>query len=162
MRKTFEFSLILLLFIAVFSCSKSTQNEEKTTEAKEVAADGAKDVNDLTYREVVDLVFKDNGEGVEWHGEVLPNELVEYLVLSEGDPCGEEDCGKDLTIQNTSDKTIVAITRGDFDINEEQGYLARKYTIAAGQTLSMGCSHLCYQGEGYPFPRTVVGSEYLE
>ncbi len=161
MRNSASISLILSFLCLIFSCSNPSQQAENSGSDKSTTAEEPKKVNDLTYREVVDLVFKDEGEGIEWHGEALPNDLTSFLVIEEGGPCGENDCGKFVTIRNTSEKTIVAITRGDFDINGEQGYIARKYTIAAGQVLSMGCSHLCYQGEGFPFSRTIVGSENL-
>lgn len=160
MRISAPISQFLVILCLISSCSNSSQQAENTETDEASAGVAPKEVNDLTYREVVDLVFKDEGEGIEWHGEALPNELSTFLIIEEGEPCGENNCGKNVTIRNTSDKTIVAITRGDFDINGEQGYIARKYTIAAGQALSMGCSHLCYQGEGFPFSRTVVGSEY--
>ncbi|MDW3193790.1 MAG: hypothetical protein R8G66_15570 [Cytophagales bacterium] len=154
--------IVLYALMVLSGCSGSNQNNDSSAVASEVPSEELKNVNDLTYMEVVELVFKDEGEGVEWHGEALPNELKEALLIEEGGPCGEHDCGKIVNIRNTSDKTIVAITRGDFDINEEQGYLARKYTIPAGQTRSMGCSHLCYRGEAFPFPRTIVGSAYSD
>ena len=156
-----RFIFLYVLFV-LSGCSGSNQNKDSSAVASEASSEELKDVNDLTYMEVVELVFKDEGEGVEWHGEALPNEMKEALVIEEGGPCGEHDCGKTVSIRNTADKTIVAITRGDFDINDEQGYLARKYTILAGQTLSMGCSHLCYRGEAFPFRRAIVGSEFSE
>lgn len=162
MRNSAPIHLFLFILCLLFSCSNPGQQAENAETGKTADSAEPKKVNDLTYREVVALVFKDEGEGIEWHGEALPNELASFLVIEEGGPCGENDCGKTVTIRNTSDKTIVAITRGDFDINDEQGYIARKYTIAAGESLSMGCSHLCYQGEGFPFSRTVVGSEHSE
>lgn len=159
MCRLFHTPVSFFVLLLIFGCSQSSPNSESTIES---ITDELKNVNDLTYQEVVDLVFQDNGEGVEWHGEALPNDLKEFLIIEEGSPCGENDCGKSVTIRNTSDKTIVAITRGDFDINAEQGYLARKYVLVAGETLSMGCSHLCYRGEAFPFARMVVGSEYSE
>lgn len=162
MRRLSLIPVSFFVLLLIFGCSQSSPNSGNSESTAEATTDELKDVNDLTYQDVVSLVFQDDGEGVEWHGEALPNDLKEFLIIEEGPPCGENDCGKSVTIRNTSDKTIVVITRGDFDINAEQGYLARKYIIVAGETLSMGCSHLCYQGESFSFVRAVVGSESLD
>lgn len=146
----------------LISCGQTanTNDEEQSKEQPETAS--AKDVDQLTWQDVVAMVFDDQGEGIEWHGEEMPNDLTEFLVINSGDPCGEEDCGQRLSLVNISDKSITTIIRGDYDIEGDVGYIPRKYVIDAGDTLMIGCSHLCYGGKGYKFPRTFVASAYTE
>lgn len=162
MKKSTQFLILFLVGSVLISCSTSSSNTE--SEKTEAAADttSAKDVSQLTWRDVVAMVYDDQGEGIEWHGEEMPNELTELLVISEGDPCGENDCGQRLSLINVSNRSITTIIRGDYDIEGDQGYIPRKYVIASGDTLMIGCSHLCYNGKGYEFPRTIVASAYTE
>ncbi len=154
--------LLLFLFCAVISCTqtKNTEDSEQATEAE--TEPNTQDASELTYSDVVAMVYDDEGERIEWHGEEMPNDLTSFLAVSEGDPCGENDCGKRLTLSNSSDQSITVIMRGDYDIEGDQGYIPRKYVIEGGDNLLIGCSHLCYGGSSYPFPRTIVSSEYTE
>ncbi len=162
MKKSIQYLFLFFLGMAIMSCSTSSSSTE--TEQTETASDStaSKDVDQLTWRDVVAMVYDDQGEGIEWHGEEMPNELTGFLVMSTGDPCGEDDCGQRLSLANTSDRSITTIIRGDYDIEGDQGYIPRKYIIAASDTLMIGCSHLCYAGKGYEFPRTIVASAYTE
>ena len=161
MKKTAFFSMLAIVFVA-FSCTST--NKEQSTKTAEVAEtpEDPKDVTQLTWREVVGLVYDDEGQGVEWHGEEMPNELTEFLAISSGDPCGDGDCGKNLSLTSSAEKSMIVIIKGDYDIEGDQGYIPRRYTIEPGQTLNIGCSHLCYGGKSYEFPRTIVGSEYAK
>lgn len=162
MNRIHSFFLIIVGFLVISCSSSNSSNEAQSEEVSETQPESSEDVSELSYSDVIQRVFNDEGEGVEWHGEALPNDLIEFLDLSGSGVCGESDCGIEFTLKNNSDRTIVAIARGDYDIKGDQGYIARKYTIEAGASLSMGCSHLCYEGEAYPFRRSIVGSEYLE
>jgi hypothetical protein len=160
--------LFTLLFCTLLiSCSSSTNSENNNSdeEAPEEKTPETtnKDLSELTYRDVVDLVFKDQGEGVEWHGEEMPNTLISLISIGNEGDCGEGDCGKSMYISNTdSTKSIEVIMKGAYDLEGDIGYIARKYILSPGEKLSIGCSHLCYDGKSYLFDRKIVGSAYIE
>ena len=158
MIKTYQLSLLALILSAL-SC---TSTSSESTAAKESEAETTEETTaDLTYRDLIRIVFDDEGEGIEWHGEASPNDLEDLLVITSGDPCGEDDCGNQLYLINNGDQSIATVVKGDFDIDGTQSYITRKYTIAASDTLMIGCSHLCADGKAYAFPRTIVASEYV-
>jgi len=159
MKRTTRFSLLAAV-ILVFGCSTATNNE--TSETAEAEPTEEKDVTQLTYQDVVAMVYDDDGEGLEWHGEEMPNELTGFLSIDSGEPCATGNCGNELTLTNTAEKTITVIVKGDYNIEGDMGYIPRKYTVDAGQTARIGCSHLCYGEGSYAFTRAIVGSEYAE
>jgi len=156
--------LLTLLFCSIIvSCSTSNSSENESAEEQETEESPKKDISELTYSDVIDLVFQDQGEGVEWHGEEVPNTLALSVAISSEEACGEGDCGKAMYITSTdSTKTIEVIMKGAYDLEGDIGYIARKYDLAPGQKLSLGCSHLCFNGKSYLFDRQVVGSAYIE
>ncbi len=162
MNKSKHFFYILIPVFILVSCSQSAQKNdaEETEETNEELTASTKGVDQLTFQDVVAMVYDDEGEGIEWHGEEMPNDLIEFLVISSGDPCGEKDCGQRLTLTNNSDQSITTIIRGEYDIEGDQGQIPRKYVIDGGGTLLIGCTHLCYDGKGYEFTRTIVASAY--
>lgn len=161
MKKSTYFLFHLLLATIVVSCgqSASSNDSEETEEQTETTAT---EVDELTYQDVVAMVYDDEGERIEWHGEEMPNELAEFLAITSGEPCGEGDCGSRLTLTNNLDNSITVIIRGDYDIEGDQGFIPRKYIIGGGQKLIIGCSHLCYGGKAYEFQRSIVASAYTE
>ncbi|MEO9483783.1 MAG: hypothetical protein ABJG47_10075 [Ekhidna sp.] len=161
MKKATQFLHALLIGIILTSCSQTAKTGE-ADQSEERETSTAEDVDQLTWSDVVAMVFDDEGEGIEWHGEEMANELTEFLVINSGEPCGEDDCGQRLALTNISDRSITTIIRGDYDIEGDQSYIPRKYIIAPSDTLMIGCSHLCYGGKGYEFPRTIVASAYTE
>ena len=157
-----------LLFLAIplfiFACGQEKKardvKDEQTAQADTVQI---KDVSELTWREASALVFgEDEGERVEWHGEEMGNELVGVLSIVEAGPCGENGCGKTLQLISSVQDSIVTIMKADFDIKGDVGYMSRRYFIGPNDTLSIGCSHLCYNNESYKFSRVIVSSDYLK
>jgi len=146
--------LVFSFLIVTASCTPTGKESNDTTEEKE-------DVSELTYQDVTEMVFSDEGERIEWHGEQLPNEAMDYLSFKLEGKCGEDDCGDALYLTNIHvDRGITAIVKGAYDINGDVGYIARKYIVPAGKQLSVGCSHLCYDGKAYKFDREIVSSVY--
>lgn len=162
--KKIAFHLIILMLIVGFSACKTGGNKAQE-EANDSNADTKElpDVSELAFMDIVDLVYPDSvGKPIEWHGEAMPNSLVDSLAITEGDPCGDQGCGKQLMLTNRTDRAIGLMTKADFSIRDRQAYLAREYVIEADQTIGIGCSHLCYNGESFAFPRTIVGSWYMD
>ncbi|WP_436515523.1 hypothetical protein [Ekhidna sp. To15] len=162
MKKSNQYFLLFFISIALISCGPSSERSESEQTEESAETETTQEVDQLTYQDVVAMVYDDQGEGIEWHGEEMPNDLTQFLVITEGNVCGEGDCGKRLSLINTSDRSITTIIRGDYDIEGDQGYIPRKYVVSASDTLMIGCSHLCYGGKGYSFPRTIVASTYTE
>lgn len=141
--------MLLALFL---SCSEGTKEESNNDAPREY------DVSKLTYRGVTSLVFNDDGRRIEWHGEEMANDMLENLTIFEGDSCGENNCGRELQLASKATDSLVVIIKADYDLKGDQGYISRQYEIAGGDTISIGCSHLCYGPETYKFPRKIVGS----
>lgn len=163
MRGSNTLSLILPLALLLSFCT-SGNNKPPESEAEEpvAAIENKKDVSELTFNEVYGMVFGESGNRREWHGEEMPNTLTNMLSIATGEPCGEDNCGNALSITNNSDKSIGVVIKGAYDIEGDQGYMAVEYEITAGQSVNIGCSHLCYVGKSYLFDREIVGSWYME
>jgi hypothetical protein len=159
MKNKIHFYLAIIAGTLLFSCGQSAKNTE-TGKSTQLESKAKSDISQLTYQDVVAMVFDDEGERIEWHGEEMTNELTEFLTIKTGELCGEENCGKRLILTSIASKTISLIVRGDYDLEGDQGYIPRKYVIEGGASLQIGCSHLCFDGKGYEFQRTIVGSEY--
>lgn len=163
--KAYANHLFTLFFCTLLlSCSSSNNNEKENKDATDDVTEKTtkKDVSELTYRDVIAMIYSEDGEGIEWHGEEVSNTLSELLVFSSNGDCGEGDCGKAMFITNNDeDKTIEVIVKASYDLEGDIGFLARKYTLTAGETQSMGCSHMCYNGKAYLFDRQLVGSVYV-
>lgn len=147
-NKMRHFKYIFLLTI-LSNCSTPAKEQDSTTEEEDA----------LTYRELYNLVTLETGERIEWHGEDLDKSANEFLTISEGDPCGENDCGKSLFLENSGDEQVHVIIQAPFQIDDVSSHLATKYTIPANSKISIGCSHLCYKGEAHLFERRVVGAK---
>ena len=160
MKNTIYTALVILSGIILFSCNQSAKTET-SDQASKLASETITDISQLTYRHVIKMVFDDEGEGLEWHGEEMPNEFAKFLTFTTGEACGEGDCGNRLFIKNSADKVMTVIVRGDYDLEGNQGYIPRKYVIDGGASIQIGCSHLCFGGKGYEIPRTIVESAFV-
>ncbi|GAB4236490.1 MAG: hypothetical protein Tsb0034_11160 [Ekhidna sp.] len=164
MKRSQAFSTILVLALLTGACSSTPSNEQSQAPVEESgkSAEAKKDVSELTFREVYDMVFGDFGKRREWHGEEMPNTLTDMLAITAGEPCGEGNCGEGLLLTNNADRPIGVVVKGAYDIDGDQGYMATEYEIEAGQSIDIGCSHLCYDGKSYLFDRKIVGSWYMD
>lgn len=138
------FSLVLLMF-----CSTPAKQEE-TSDTEE---------DQLTYMELYNLVTLETGNRIEWHGEDTDKSAAEFLTITEGESCGENDCGKAVYLENSSENLIQVIIQAPFQIEDVSSHLATRYSIEGKSKISIGCSHLCYDGEAYLFERRVVGAK---
>ncbi|MDN5205475.1 hypothetical protein QQ008_29095 [Fulvivirgaceae bacterium BMA10] len=154
-----------VIFTILTSCTQSSKKEATENAGDEhTEAEKKKDVSELTYKEIITLVFtNDAGEGIEWHGEESSKEGAEELAIVMRDQCGEDDCGQQVFLTNSNaDKPIKAIIKAPFNIEGEESYAARAYEVPANSEVAIGCSHLCYNGKSYAFTREIVAAEYLE
>ncbi len=144
----------LILLINIFACRPSTT--ETTTENEEEG----KNITEITYYDLLKEVFEDDGYGIEYHGEALPNEFIESLMITKEGLCGSGGCGEGLFIVNSSAAdTLEIIVNGAYDLEGNIGNIARQYVIPANGKVSIGCSHLCFEGTPYAFERKIVGSK---
>ncbi|MEQ9402925.1 MAG: hypothetical protein RIM99_05015 [Cyclobacteriaceae bacterium] len=148
MKLLIPFSLCILLSFC------STPIKEKETSVEEPADEPA-----LTYMELYNLVIQETGQRIEWHGEELEKDATTFLTISEGEPCGENDCGRAMFLENTSEGTIHVVIQAPFQIEDVTSHLATQYSITGNSKISIGCSHLCYDGESFLFERRIVGAK---
>ncbi len=91
-------------------------------------------------------------------------EAAKNIFVMKGDPCGEGDCGNVIYIQNGADdkKIEVLINASWKDLDGNQQSESRIYETTPGESLAIGCNHLCY-GEKVKVKITwkVVGARYL-
>ncbi len=139
--------LFLLIFLS--SCTTPAKEQDTSTEKED----------DLTYMELYNMVTLETGERIEWHGEELDKSATEFLTITEGEPCGENDCGKAMFIENSGDEQVHVVIHAPFQIDDVSSHLATRYSIPANSKIAIGCSHLCYEGEAYLFERRVVGAK---
>jgi len=138
--------LILILFMS-FCSTPAKQSEVPEEEEPE-----------LTYMEFYNLVIQETGQRIEWHGEDLDKSAAEFLTISDGDACGENDCGKAMFLENSSDNLIQVVIQAPYQIDDVSSHLATQYSIEGNTKISIGCSHFCYDGEAYLLERRVVGA----
>lgn len=138
------------LLMLLMACSTSTK--EST------------DDDTITYEFIVEQVFNDEGEGIEWHGEAIPNEEDLFLSFSSSGKCGDGDCGESMFMTSSHEtKSIEVILKNSYFFDDEEGsYIARKYIIKPKQKMAIGCTHLCYKGKSYEFAREVVGTQFVD
>lgn len=142
--------LVLSLFILFNFCSTPAKENESTEE---------EDV--LTYMELYEMVVQGTGTRVEWHGEALDQSAVNMLTIFKEGKCGEKECGDAVFIENVSDNMIDFIVQAPFQIDDVTSELATRYSIEGNTKISIGCSHLCYDGESYLFERRIVGAKEI-
>jgi hypothetical protein len=59
--------------------------------------------------------------------------------------------------------TLEVIVNSVYDLEGDAGSIARKYIIPASAKITLGCSHMCFDGTPYEFTREIVGSKvYVE
>lgn len=163
MKKITFYSLVFIASLCFTACKTGGSNTDEKASKKSTEAERVKDVSELSVMDLFALIYPDStGTPLEWHGEALPNNLADSLQISEGEPCGDKGCGKQLLLTNNATRAVGLMTKADFSIRDRQAYLACKFEMDPGQTISIGCSHLCYNGEAFPFTRTIVGSWYLD
>ncbi|WP_420388299.1 hypothetical protein [Roseivirga sp.] len=163
MRIAKIFVLASFIICCTNACSSSGQKSAGSADEEEQGAETVKDISELSLLDIDQIIFReDDGTRKEWHGDYLPNTLSDLIDMSSSGPCGEDDCGKKLTMTNKGDKTMGVVTKLAFSIKGEAGQMAREYLIGPGETLTIGCSHLCYHGESVLFERSIVGSWYAE
>jgi hypothetical protein len=156
--KSNQMKLYLSIFLALMLtfCSSPTKENDQPEEVEE--AEQTEEAV-LTYMQLYDLVIQQTGERIEWHGEELDKSGAEFLTISKDGVCGENDCGTAVYLENSSENQIEVVVQAPFQIGDDTGELATKYIIDANDKISIGCSHLCFDGEGYLLERRIVGAK---
>lgn len=142
----FCFAFYLIGFI---SCSSKEAKNSKPDEEK----------TKLTFDQIIEKVFDDDGTPVEWHGEALANYFKDSLVINQSGNCGDGDCGQSLAMKNTTAQKLEVLVKGAYNIEGDEGFIACKYIVPAQSEVSIGCSHLCFEDEAYLFDRIIIGSK---
>ena len=117
-------------------------------------------IADIAYYDLLTEVFTDDGYGIQYHDEELPNDFFELLSITKDGLCGSGGCGEGLFITSASaTDTLEIVVNGTFDLEGNTGNIARQYVVPPNSNIAIGCSHLCFEGTPYPFERTIVGSK---
>ncbi|MTI39852.1 hypothetical protein [Fulvivirga lutimaris] len=140
--------------LLTIACNSSDKTNKQSSNSEEETK--------LTFDYVVEKVFNDDGTPVEWHGEALANDFKDSLEINKSGKCGDGDCGENMTMKNTTDQDLEVLVKGAYNIGGDEGFIACKYIIAAQSEVSIGCSHLCFEGEAYLFDRVIIGSKVYE
>ena len=145
----------MLLAVLMMACGGKKEAEGE---------DGKKDVSELTYWDVVGMVWpNDEGDRIEWHGEEMSTEAKDDLDISQRGFCRDGDCGEKMFLANKNqEKSIEVILKAPYNIKGDEGYMARTYKLPPGGEFQIGCTHLCYDDKKYLFGREVVKAVYME
>lgn len=144
--------------VAVKTDTSSVNTEESIEVIKE-----KKEVEDeLSWEEKGLIINNKQGKEVENNlkGNLLSDAAAEVTIIK-GSPCGGENCGKIIHIQNyNSDKNIEVL----IEINwKEDGVKAKKkrsYLVSAGDKVEIGCSKKCNDDEVIVFKWKIIGANY--
>jgi len=139
---------IILIVLSLGSCTQATK--EKKSEEQ------------LTYKQLREMVMQGSGEPIEWHGESIDKSMLAELKIIEKGTCGENACGKALYLQNNSNQSVEVTINAPFQIEEVSSYLAARYLLKGSEQIAIGCSHLCYEGERFEFKREIVGAKPVQ
>ena len=173
MRKRWILFLAAAAFLAG-SCKNEKVNEAGAGEAAPAISGDARvetseyigdapAIQSLEYRRIVEEVFQNTGEPVEWDG--VPNLASgrSYLSVSMGQTCGANGCGKVVFLENSHPELAVhTVVTIPFQVEGSPGYIARQYQVPPGAKISLGCSHLCNGTEKIDFRRAIVVALLLQ
>lgn len=151
-------NLILgVVFSICIACGGTSKTETK--EKEEVKTD----VSELTYLQIYQLVLEQaNGSGMDFHGEGYGMEASEKVTISQGDSCGESNCGNLMVVTNSGDTPIKFAVKANFTLpGNPLTEMIREYRVEANETAIVGCSHLCYEGNSYKFDREIISAAFI-
>jgi len=115
-----------------------------------------KDISELTYIEVYNLLFTNNNGGFDAHGDLYGQDAVSSLSFSEE----TSSCGKGLFLSNdSSTNTITFALKASFNFpGNPNNEMIRAYTINTNEKISVGNSKLCYNGKEFAIKREIISA----
>ncbi|SHG98043.1 hypothetical protein [Flagellimonas flava] len=148
-----------LLCLLTFSCkgkSDKVDSEKTATENHEI-----KNISELTFREILFLLHKENEFGTDYHGDSFGKEAMGDIIVT---TTAKTDCGDEMALVNTSpEKKAQIATMASFNFpNNPVKEIAMVYMIAPNDTLPIGRNMLCYNGEKYMIARKVLSAGYVK
>ena len=150
---------ILYLFLAatvLFSSCKKEKQDSDDTNLKTISPT-IKNISELSYLEVYHALFTDSNGGFDAHGDLYGQDAVSSLVINSEN----SNCGNALFLLNNSDKLIVLAVKASFSLTgNPTNEMTRAYNIKPTDTISLGNSVLCYDGNEYPIKRDIISAGF--
>ena len=153
-------ALLISCVLIITGCGSEGQKTESKESASEETTE--KNVSELEFLEALAIVLADTSNIREWHNSPVESEANQDLVLSMEESCGENDCGKRVYLVNNGSRTVSATITTVYPLEESPFQLAQVISIAAGDRVDLGCSHLCYGSASISFDRAIEGSSYSD
>lgn len=99
---------------------------------------------------------------MDFHGEGYGMEAAENVTLTQGESCGESNCGNLMVVTNSGDTPIRFAVKANFTLpGNPLTEMIREYRVEANETAVVGCSHLCYEGNSYKFDREIISAAFI-
>ncbi|MDC6366687.1 MULTISPECIES: hypothetical protein [Flavobacteriaceae] len=148
----------VLLCLLTNSCKNKSDNVNSETGV--AGNQEVKNISELTFRDILFLLHKENEFGADYHGESFGQEALGDIVL---EAMTKTDCGEEMALVNTSSEwQIQTAVMATFDFpNNPVKEIAMVHMIAPGDTLPVGRNILCYNGERYMITRKVLSAGYV-
>ncbi|MEO9966608.1 MAG: hypothetical protein ABJF11_12500 [Reichenbachiella sp.] len=151
--------LLLIAFISnsLFSCTQRASDPSAPPEEKHPS--------ELTYIDIYNLALAaENGGGLDFHGDAFGNEATGDISIYASGNCSKDNCGKSLIMENkNTEKSIGVVIKAKFKLpGNKINEMVRLYQLSAGQTTSIGCSHICHQDNSYMIQREIISAGYVE
>jgi len=149
---------ILFLFLSVTILMSSCKSDKKSPDKSPIntTQNTLKDISELTYIEVYNLLFTNNNGGFDAHGDLYGQDAVSSLSFSEE----TSSCGKGLFLSNdSSTNTITFALKASFNFpGNPNNEMIRAYTINTNEKISVGNSKLCYNGKEFAIKREIISA----
>ncbi len=146
---------LFLSLILVVACKDKTTTQPTAAMPEETV----KDISELTYLEIYQVLFTDNHGGFDAHGDLYGQEAVSELIIEKD---ADTDCGETLILtSNSQEKEITLAVRASFNFpGNPNNEMLRAYNIKPAERISIGNSKLCYNGKVYDITREIVSAGF--
>lgn len=152
-----QLTIVIIVIISISACSKKASDPSARPEDKHAS--------ELTYLDIYNIALAaENGGGMDFHGDPFGNEASNDLSIYANGSCGKDECGISLVMENkNSQKAVAAVIKAKFKLpGNNISEMVRMYQLQPGQSLSIGCSHICHQENSYMIQREIVSAGYIE
>ncbi len=148
---------LVLVFVVMGSCKNKSDkiDAENAIESQEI-----KNISELTFQEILFLLYKENEFGSDYHGESFGQEASDKISLTTK---SKTECGDLMMLVSTASKrTAQVAVMATFSFpNNPNNELAMTYLIKPGETLPVGRNKFCYDGKEYDINRKVLSAGYM-
>ena len=154
--KPINLFLSYFLFILLFGCKtevKSPQNNPNNAQHNQ------KDISELSYIEIYEVLFADGNGGFDAHGDLYgQNAISNAKIVNDSDP----NCGDRQSITSMDkEQNITLAVKATFNFSgNPHKEMIRAYTLKPAAQISIGNTILCYNGKEYTIHREIVSAGF--